>query len=424
MQDWEAATAALVLAGRNHAHRISLTLHNSYDSEPLGDDHLRRAGINPAHCPGPDASPKASVLERALPLVSDPIFTVSRQFALDLTEEVLQRQVMADHLQEGLKGRLVGVDNGPFADLAVDLDLVDAAGDGNFAALKEWKEARRGEALDALEVLATAAERPVWGDLTQFDGDEEVPWFMLAGRDDPRQKGYDVAAQAIARFLEDGGEARFLCFPIPGDEGVAGLGFLRGLAERFPTSVLALPFLFKEGFIAVLRGSTYGLMPSLYEPFGMANEFYANGTVGIGRATGGIAQQIVPLQTATAFGPAVRARTARWHAASSHPTGLLFREPDGMPTAVADWQGLIRAAYDRRGGHPDRIEERRQYPLFQDMADGLHNAIADGAYLYRTLPHLYYRMLAAGVHHIRDTFSWERAADEYARHIAPEAALE
>ena len=79
---------------------------------------------------------------------------------------------------------------------------------------------------------------------------------VMAGRDDSRQKGYDVLARAAELFLERQGKARFLFFPIPGDEGRAGLEFLRELAEQYPQSVLAFPFLFREGFLGALRGAT------------------------------------------------------------------------------------------------------------------------------------------------------------------------
>ena len=37
---------------------------------------------------------------------------------------------------------------------------------------------------------------------------------------------------------------------------------------------MVLPFIFVEGYRAALQGAAFGVMPSLYEPFGMANEFY------------------------------------------------------------------------------------------------------------------------------------------------------
>jgi glycosyltransferase involved in cell wall biosynthesis len=363
----------------------------------------------------PDCCPGGTILQRALPLTELPVFTVSEQFAHDLTEDVLQTQVMAPQLQLTLKPRLVGIDNGPFADLAVDARALVEAEAGNFAPLTEWKASHRQAFLTALEKLKPGDDQPLWGDMAQFDKDGS-PWFMLAGRDDPRQKGYDVLARAAELFLEEKGKARFLFFPIPGDEGLAGLGFLKKLAERFPESVLVFPFLFREGFIGALRGATYGVMPSLYEPFGMANEFYLNGTVCVGRATGGIIEQIAPWRAAASFGRQVYERSARWHVDSAPPTGLLFREKDGLPSEADDWRAINAASYDRSGSGPDRVEERSAYPLFQSMADELHLALIDAVGLAREQPPQYFRLLTAGIRHISQNFSWNRAALEYVRH--------
>ena len=409
LQDWEAATLALTLTGAGGKCRMYLTLHNSYDSPAAAPD-LLRAGMDPSACPG------QTVLDRALPLLERPVFTVSEQFALDLTEDILQAEILAPHLCEKLRPRLVGVNNGPFVELALNEDILADAACGKFEPLQRWKASRRQEVLDALGRLVPSENRPVWGDLGRFRKDE-APWFVMAGRDDPRQKGYDVAVEAIARFLEQGGEARFLFFPIPGDEGLAGLGFLRKLAQRFPESVLVLPFLFREGTFAVLQAATYGIMPSLYEPFGMANEFYLNGTVGIARATGGILLQIVPLQAASSFSRSVQIRSGRWHSASAHPTGILYREGDGLPSALEDWGAINAAQYDREGGSPDRLEERRAFPLFRAMAEELRLGITDAMRLYRERPGLYYRMLTGGITRIQGCFSWERAAQEYVRHL-------
>ncbi len=416
MQDWQTATTALALANQRDDHKLFLTLHNSYDSGAVGDDQLLRVGINPGYCPGPPGSREATVLERALLLTERPVFTVSEQFALDLTEDLFQAEVMAPHLQEVLKPRLVGVNNGLFADLAVSDDVVDEAARGNFAPLQDWKAAKREQALQALSELAPSEDRPVWGNLAKFKTDD-APWFVLAGRDDPRQKGYDVAASAIAKFLEQGGKARFLFFPIPGDEGHAGLNFLKKLSQDFPESVLVLPFLFKGGFFATLQGATYGIMPSLYEPFGMANEFYLNGTVGIGRATGGILQQIVPLRAASSFSRAVQVRADHWHTASAQPTGILYRERDGLESAVHDWRGINAAAYDKQGSHPDRVEQREgEFLLFRTMANELRLSIIDGVRVYQEKPALYYRMLVEGIAYIQRSFSWDRAAQECVRY--------
>ncbi|MBS0261893.1 MAG: glycogen/starch synthase [Planctomycetes bacterium] len=408
LQDWEAATAVLAMAESPGRSRAFVTLHNSYDCH-ISPDQLHMAGINPDACPG------GTILQRALPLTELPVFTVSEQFARDLTEDKLQTHVFAPQLQLTLKPRVIGIDNGPFQELAVDADALESAAKGDFAPLAKWKAGHRQEFLKAVKNLTPAEDRPVWGNTLKFRQDQ-APWFVMAGRDDPRQKGYDVLARAAAMFLEQGGNARFLFFPMPGDEGLASLVFLKKLAEQYPESVLVFPFMFREGFMSALRGATFGVMPSLYEPFGMANEFYLNGTVGIGRATGGIMQQIVPLRGVPSFTTAVEHATARWSADSTPATGLMFREAEDLPSEVDDWRGLNAGQYSRSGEGPDRVEERQQYALFRSMADELLRAMQDGAEIAREQPNVYFSLLTAGIAHIRQKFSWNRAALDYVRH--------
>lgn len=406
LQDWEAATAVLAMADSPGRARTFVTLHNSYDCS-VAAEQLTWAGINPDSCPG------GTILQRALPLTELPVFTVSEQFAHDLTEDCLQTQVMAPQLQLTLKPRLIGIDNGPFVDPAIDAKMLAEAERGNHQPLADWKAGHRKSFLAALKNLQPGPDKPVWGDVSRF-GHDDAPWFVMAGRDDSRQKGYDVLARAADLFLEQPADGRFLFFPMPGDEGIAGLGFLKKLAEKHPGSVLVFPFMFREGFLGALRGATYGVMPSLYEPFGMANEFYLNGTVGIGRATGGIMQQIVPLRTAASFGEHVQRATARWHSANAAPTGFLYREKD-VPSEADDWRAINAARY-QRGDSFDRVDERRQYPLFQSMADELLHALQEASALARAQPQAYYRLLTAGITHISQTFSWNRAALDYVRH--------
>lgn len=415
-QDWEAATALLAFASQKDAHgRLHLTLHNSYDEFATIAD-LSCVGIDANHCPGD------TILHRALSIIEEPAFTVSEQFALDFTQDLLQREVMAPQLQTELsRAPVVGIDNGPFKPLAInDADLRNAA-IGNFGPLQAWKASNREKALTALDAHTPTDDKPVWGDKSKFRRDDS-PWLLMAGRDDPRQKGYDVAAAAVEDYLTahhgklDCGQ--FLFLPNPGDEGLPGLAFLRLLAERYPQDVLVFPFIWVAGYTAALQGATYGLMPSLYEPFGMANEFYlAGGCVGIGRATGGNLEQVVPLRGTSAYSRAVHSRANRYHPLSAHATGILFREKDDIPTAWRDWGGINDAQYDTTGRPPSRVEERQRYSVFQEMARELRIAIDDGIRLHRQAPELYYRMLAEGIAHIQRTFSWQRAGQEYARKV-------
>ncbi|HOC38897.1 MAG TPA: hypothetical protein PKJ77_06450, partial [Thermodesulfobacteriota bacterium] len=354
--------------------------------------------------------------QRSLNLVQPPIFSVSSQFAADLVEDVVQTSVLGPHLQNQLRGHLLGVDNGPFITCAVDGEVLADLRQGRCAGLEKWKHQKRQEALKAFGDLYASRDNPCWGNLREF-GQHEAPWFVMAGRDDPRQKGYDVAAAAAGEFLESGGDAQFIFFPIPGDEGLAGLRFLKRLAGRFPDRVLAVPARLREGFAAALQGSSFGLMPSLYEPFGMVHEFNFNGTVGIGRATGGIIEQIVPWRAASACSTAVQSRADRWHSFSAEPTGILFRESDAIGSRTDDWALLNGTKYPTDDEDTDRLVQREHIALFGAMVRELHAAIRDGQQMVAKRPALYCRMVAEGIGYIERTFAWERAAREYVRHV-------
>jgi glycogen synthase len=439
LQDWQAATTALALVDTGGANEIRtfLTLHNSYDSGEVRAEELSDAGINPANVPA--APGKSTVLGRAIPLIQQPIFTVSEQFSRDFTGELLQSDIMANHLQVELgTSKVVGINNGPFSSLSVperpQLQKAERPEKGQetarYSALIEWKSQRRSDAIEALEKFEPSTERPLWGNKSGFlDRAKSNPapiWFALAGRDDTRQKGYDVAALAIDNFLGNSRNklrAQFLMFPIPGDEGQEGLMFLNRLATNHQENVVVLPFIFQEGYVQALQGSAYGIMASLYEPFGMANEFYLNGAVGIGRATGGLIQQIVPMRSVSSFTPDVDRQIRSWHPPDAPPTGLLYREPDD-PEAVEEWRAINDAGYLLHMPR-NRVDERRKYQLFNNMARSLEQAIEDAIRLYY-MPYdrssesqPYYQMIVSGIRHIQRCFSWEWSAAEYRSYLAP-----
>jgi glycogen synthase len=410
MQDWEAATFSLFPA-RDATNKVNsyLTLHNSYDSRATPKD-LRRFGIK---------HPKSSgntVLERTIAVVKEPIFTVSEQFALDFSGEILESRILAPHISPKLQSMILGINNGPFTLPSLSQDVLREARDGNYSPLAQFKSEKRAQALQALRELANSGELPIWGDPNQLSP-ENAPWFVMAGRDDSRQKGFDIFSCAIDRFLSSGGKAHFLLFPIPGDEGLMGIQFLNQLAREHPRNVIVLPFVFTTGYLSAIQGASFGVMPSLYEPFGMANEYYLNGTVCIGRATGGILQQIVPYRQARSFTNAVRARSDRWFEPDSPPTGLLFRERDSYTSRVDDWQAINDADKPLDSDNSDRLTRRLGLPLFEAMVSELTGCLQDAAELYSNKPDLYYPLIVDGFDHIRKNFSWEKTARAYLNHL-------
>jgi glycogen synthase len=412
MQDWEAATASLALSGLSEEDFIFssyLTLHNSYDVG-IEDDDLIKIGVDPTTCPGD------TVLQCSLPLIKDPVFTVSEQFALDLSTEILQSEIMIPHIVSELTPRLRGANNGVFTNLTVPDKVLKAGRNENYTPIRNWKDLNRENAFQAMDNIISSEETPIWGDLTKFVRDN-APWFIMAGRDDSRQKGYELACSAISDFLRDDGQARFLFFPIPGDEGLDGINFIQYLTNRYPENVLGFPFQFREGYFAVMKGASYGLMPSYYEPFGMANEFYLNGVVCIGRATGGLLQQIIPNRDQPSFSPSVKSRAERWYKSTTPPTGFLFRENDEISSVIDDWIAINAAEYKLYPQIPDRLQQRSGLDLFQAMESELLSCLEDATNIYSSQPNLYYRLIINGISHITNNFSWNRTARIYSECI-------
>lgn len=113
----------------------------------------------------------------------------------------------------------------------------------------------------------------------------------------------------------------------------------------------------------------------------------------------------------------MQGRAERWHSPTAPATGFLFHEPDGLPSEVDDWRAINAAGYDRQAEGIDRVRERCRYPLFQSLASELHRALQDAARIARDEPDRYYRLLTAGIAHIRRNFSWDQAALDYVKHI-------
>lgn len=396
LQDWE--TACLALTAKENPGIQSavclLTLHNPYD-KPLGKRDL------------PKISGKArrgrTVLSSMIPLLDGPLSTVSENFAAELVQDPLHTLVYAPHLQRAFKKRqIVGINNGLFGRIDFPQAALDAADHEDFNGILREKSRRREE---LIQVLMDYQPDQAWGSLnfTNFDG----PIFLLFGRDDPRQKGYDVAAAAIEQIPR--GKAKYIFTPIPGDEGVKGLGFLKQLAGDRPGEVKVFPFRMQRGYGELQKGASYVVMCSLYEPFGGATEGYAAGTPVVARATGGLVQQVCPYPS-PCLTDDVRRLASHYHRSFNAPSGFLFREPDLKRKDVrAGWRRIVACAYWPKG---NRMLDRKGTLLFDAMVDQAARAIKDAIELYTQNQVAY----AAMIHHgfkILDRFSWDSSVRKY-----------
>jgi glycogen synthase len=413
LQDWETACVAQAIRKQHEIQSAAcvLTLHNPYDRyvnyalTPLVSNLMSHLHLE-----------AGNILAQMIPLLDGPLSTVSQNFSDELTGDPLHTEVFAPHLQGLLASQgVVGVDNGlfgqrtfPFSD-----EAHEAASRGDFRAIQQEKWARRERLATVLaayqQQLAQSPRpgRPAWGDALDLS-DPNLPVFLFPGRDDPRQKGLDVVAEAIRRIPP--GRARYIFTPMPGAEGLEGLSFLQTLAQERPGEVKAFPFrLDPEPFQALKEGSSFMAMGSLYEPFGAASDAYLAGMPLVARASGGLVQQVAPYSSAALSREGHRL-VALFHGRKAEPTGFLYREPS-VPDVVADWQKIVECSYWPGG---DRIEARKGIPLFDAMVQRAAWALQDAIDLYQTDQAAYAQMIYYG-YQMLDNFGWDRAIREYRR---------
>jgi glycogen synthase len=373
LQEWQTAMLALtakeaMVEGTLDSCGCVHTLHNPYDCYiPCKDLELLGIGQKPEGL---------TAFQLGLPLSDAPLSTVSKHFAREFRDDILQTRHFAPHLQEIFsRTEVVGVNNGmfiPFPSEYQDVPSVTVSG------IRKVKGEKRRL---LLEILDTYRPPQRFGDLTYRGGSitglpDSIPIFVMSGRLDYGQKGYDILLNAISQFEED--EIKVVLSPPSSDE--RSLALFRKTAKHCKGNLTVFPMRMEEGYQELQMGSTFGLMPSIYEPFGAAVEYMAAGTVTIARATGGLLDQI-----------------------DDNATGLLFREPPDNYTI-----GNIRAFADTA----PQPETRAKNPWAQDMAVALTTRLRDAMKLYRNQPDQYDAMILAGLKKAL-AFDWSTSASLY-----------
>ncbi len=425
LQDWETAAVAQAFKVEQtrpaiHSTKCVLTIHNPYDkplhdmNSPLVLDFAGYLGFKKY----------GSILEQVIPILDGPVSTVSRNFAYELRNEVLYTQIFCSHLQKAFKKKtLVGVDNGIFgkATFPFSKAALRDAKKGEFQQIQQEKWERRKNVANVMseyqQKLPKKTKLEIWG--ADIDlSNPEIPIFFVLGRDDPRQKGFDVIVEAINSLPE--GQSRFIFTPMPGDEGFIGLKFLEDLARKRPGEVQVFPFRLQQSvFTALQKGSSFMVMGSLYEPFGAANEAYLAGMPVVARTTGGLVQQIVPhpqcLQSERILGLYGRQLVKRYHHPDAAPTGILFREQVSFVEEVEGWRKIVDCGYWYQNPKGDRITDRKNLILFQAMVKSAANALQFAIDLYKDQGQ-YAEMIYNGWNML-DKFTWKRAISGYQNNL-------
>ncbi len=413
LQDWETALVCKTTSNLI-PHKCVITLHNPYDNSCEMTLHFPRARLEGTQ--GLEEMPRldpgtiiirSTILKQALPEIMG-ISTVSDIFARELVSDPLQTKVLSPHLQEIFRQKgVVPTTNGIFKDPDPALLKLSKP-----AELLEYKNTQRSELRKIFSSKeGKAVLNKAWGSCDLQDTSK--PLFLIFGRDDPRQKGFDVAAKAIREVLQEKGDVAYFVFtPIPGPRGLGTIGFLEQLSKDFPLSVIVFPFRLTVGYNELQAAASYFLMCSLYEPFGGANEAYASGVPVVARATGGLVQQVCPYNYVT-LPRDVQVLVDEFHGDKRHPTGFLFKEDASQISNVAqDWKGIIKAKFLDTTPIGDAIAEREQFPLYVDMTNAAKDAIIQAIDLFTANPEEYARCILRGLK-LLGKFTWDVAVEHY-----------
>lgn len=380
LNEWQTALIALtakkaMISGVLESCGTIQTVHNSFDSS-IPWDLLSRVEEKSAKLKLAGFTDyRLSAYQIGLQLVDAPVTTVSENFAKELTSDILQSRYYAPHLQNILlKNPTVGINNGMFIGFSPDFPRMEKH------TIDELRMIKSKNRKVLLKLLSTYKPAERFGDLT-YKGKsitklpDEIPVIVMSGRLDPVQKGYDILLQAVERFAED--EIKVIMAPMPLNS--SDLDYFYEVSCKCRGNVTVFPLRMERGYYELQTGSTFGIMPSIYEPFGAAVEYMACGTVNIGRATGGLIDQI------------------------DNKCGFLYREDPAFYT-LNNIKSFIESSAI--------AQSRKTNPFVQDMADCLHNVLKKAIRVYQKQPDRYYQMILNGFKKARK-FNWATSAKQY-----------
>jgi glycogen synthase len=350
-------------------------MHNSYDASISWESIIRLVDKSRRQRLTDYPGQGLTAYQIGLQLVDAPVTTVSDNFAQELTSDIIQTEYYAPHLQDILrKGRICGVNNGLFVEFSRKFPKREEH------TVDEVRKIKLTHRKALIRILIAYKPKERFGELTYLGRTisklpENIPIVVMSGRLDPTQKGYYVLLRAIEQFSED--EIKVILTPMP--VNLADLDYFYEVACKCKGNVTVFPIKMERGYNELQTGSTFGVMPSIYEPFGAAVEYMVSGTVNIGRATGGLLDQI------------------------DNKCGFLYKE-DNVFYTPENIEDFVDSA--------DIVQMRKINPWSESMADNLYSVLKKAIDIYQNHPDEYYQMIINGFEKA-NRFNWETNAKKY-----------
>ncbi len=373
LQDWH--TSLITLTSKEallnkilDSSKTTLTLHNSFDVF-TGEKLLKMITDRV------EQLNEFTVLRIALQFADTPVTTVSKFYAKEFTKDIIQKEYFTPHLQRIFKqNKIIGVNNGKFVNSPEKYKNIGEIGPDGIKKIKiEFRK-------NLLKIIDQYPVSEYFGKL-DYKGKsiinlpDEIPIFVMSGRLDFTQKGYDIFLHALKRFGKD--KIKAILTPKPVKE--KDLYTFKKIAKECHGNIIVFPKNMTHGFNELQMGSTFGVMPSIYEPFGAAIEYMVRGTVVIARETGGLKNQI------------------------DKNCGILYRES----YENYNLENIINLS--KTG---DNVKKRLGNKWVIDMVESLYDALNKAKKVYLENPHEYYQMIKNGFVKSKK-FDWNKSAKEY-----------
>lgn len=400
VHDWETSAVALtskmaVLDGRLTSAKTVLTLHNSYDAHLSAGLMSKFFGMT---------VPTDTFLRTFVPIFDGPLTTVSTPFAHELRFDPLQTGVFTRHLQRTFsQNPPIGVENGVFGDQTVPFStqaLARCEQQDFSLLLQEKRRLRQG----LIACMQSYRNDHILGKIEFPENAENIPVFFMTGRLDLMQKGFDAGLLAFQR-LKRGKAKLFFGLNIGSKSGdfsndSALLDFLNEAVLNCLGDLTVWPFRISTvDYALLLKGASYLLMPSFYEPFGSATEGFIAGTPVVARATGGLWLQVQAYNEV--YVPPFYGNLFKEKGPMQCATGILYRERFPDLISENEWNKILKLP----------LRERASSALYEAIVESAYCALETATEIYAD-PSRYGPLIANGFKSL-SSLSWERSVEKY-----------
>jgi glycosyltransferase involved in cell wall biosynthesis len=343
-------------------------------------------------------------LQAFIPLLNGPLTTVSTPFAHELRFDPLQTGVFTRHLQRSFsQNPPIGVENGVFGGQKAPFSasaLARSEKQDFSLLLQEKGRLREG----FIAHMQSCRDDHVLGSVEFLENAEGVPIFFMTGRLDLMQKGFDAMLLAFQR-LERGSAKLFFGLNIGSksrdySSNSTLVDFLNEAALQCRGDLVIWPFRIPaKDYALMLKGASYLLMPSFYEPFGAATEGFISGTPVVARATGGLWIQVEACNEI--YVPPFYGNLFKHKGTQQCATGILFRERYPDLISETEWNNILKLP----------LRERAASALYEAIVESAFCALEAAADIFAD-PSRYGPLIANGIKSL-STFSWAVSVEKY-----------